>query len=353
MKKVLVRTAIVIGVLLIFLTFLSKTIESMLLPKVEVTAIAKEELSNAVKIESTAVYLDEAHKIIYDFPLKVLEIFVEEKSTIQAGDIIMQVDIEEYEIQQKQMELDLLRLINARADWWNYTKKALAELDMEIEILQEQIEHFKKGYPEDGFIYAPMSGILHAIPVKEGLFGSGIMAEIVDSDQLLYAKVPLRERDIELYSEQCSVSFEYTAIINVNGSEKSTLMRKSSAVEKKEFDVTENKYFYYVPLGRIDNMAEGAKITVILKNSLGLFEKVLPLSAVSVDASGRLFVYVLGTRNGLFGEENYVKQVFVEEIGKTQLKIAVDSQDLWPDSQVVISTEGDLTPGQTVRVKGK
>ena len=96
-------------------------------------------------------------------------------------------------------------------------------------------------------------------------------------------------------------------------------------------------------------VAKGQDISVQVMHSSGMYSLTVPLSAVFGENQG-LFVYVLRTRQGLFGEEQYVYQTPVEKIAANNLRMAVNSESLSPYDQVVTYTSAPLASGRTVKV---
>jgi len=351
MKKNMLRITITVIILFILCTFLSKTIANSLLPVVETTTYEFAELSNVLDLEGRAIYL-EKEKIRVDFSLKVVDVFVKEGETVRVGDPILQVDIKEPELKKEQMELSLLQLTNMRSQW-GLSKNTQNELDMEIGILQSQIEWHKTSYPEDGCVYSSVFGVVKNLYVEEGEYTSSVVAEIVDKRQTLFVLVQLTEENTVSYPENCPVTYTFSKNVFEEGKNKTIVLQKSSNVEKVVRDIKTNDFLYYIPVTSSEGIEEGKAIQVQLRQVLGRFEKVLPLSAVSVVPGGdsrALFIYVVRTREGLFGEEKYVEAVAVEELAKTGSKIAVYNIELMQDWEIVVFSDRVLEKGQTVKV---
>ena len=91
-------------------------------------------------------------------------------------------------------------------------------------------------------------------------------------------------------------------------------------------------------------------MSVRLEKSFGSYDKVVPLTAVN-GSEGEYTIYALKTRDGLFGEEQYVQQVEVEKLAESVLSMAVQADALWEGDKIVVSSTGPLADGETVWVE--
>ena len=85
-KKVLIQISVIVLIILLLCTFLSKSIYNMSLPYVEVTNPAAEKLP--VSSGADGEVMVDSQKICYNVPLKITEVFVKENhSSILCGSI--------------------------------------------------------------------------------------------------------------------------------------------------------------------------------------------------------------------------------------------------------------------------
>ena len=75
-KKFLIQISVIVLIILLLCTFLSKSIYNMSLPYVEVINPAAEKLS--VSSSATGEVMVDSQKICYNVPLKITEVYVKE-----------------------------------------------------------------------------------------------------------------------------------------------------------------------------------------------------------------------------------------------------------------------------------
>ena len=81
------------------------------------------------------------------------------------------------------------------------------------------------------------------------------------------------------------------------------------------------------------------------------YDYVVPLSAVTQSTGGEYVLYAVLTRDGLFGEEQYVQAVTVKKQAKNSLSMAVAGDGLYMNMELIVSTDRPLSDGETVRVQ--
>ena len=95
-KKFLIQISVIVLIILLLCTFLSKSIYNMSLPYVEVINPAAEKLS--VSSSATGEVMVDSQKICYNVPLKITKVYVKENDEVKSGDVLFEVDSKEFSI---------------------------------------------------------------------------------------------------------------------------------------------------------------------------------------------------------------------------------------------------------------
>lgn len=348
-KKVLIQISVIVLIILLLCTFLSKSIYNMSLPYVEVTNPAAEKLP--VSSSADGEVMVDSQKICYNVPLKITEVFVKENDEVKAGDALFKVDSKEFDINIQKKELEIQKLEDQLSEWLSYRDRA--KLEDELEIVEEELELYKEQVPYDGKVYAENNGVISEVKVNNGdLTKEGdILAEITDEAQSMSVKFSFGGTDDVLCRVGDEIQLTYKETAWYEGKPTTEEKTAQTIVAKREYDTEKKQYFFYADIDNSNKkFYEGQKIKVNYIISSDLYENVVPLNAISINENRDKVVYVLQTRDGLFGEEYYVKEVKVDQLEKNNVKSAINGDDISTYSEVVVSSSRALTSGETVRV---
>lgn len=348
-KKVLIQISVIVLIILLLCTFLSKSIYNMSLPYVEVINPAAEKLP--VSSSADGEVMVDSQKICYNVPLKITEVFVKENDEVKAGDALFKVDSKEFDINIQKKELEIQKLEDQLSEWLSYRDRA--KLEDELEIVEGELELYKEQVPYDGKVYAENNGVISEIKVNNGdLTKEGdILAEITDEAQSMSVKFSFGGTDDVLCRVGDEIQLTYKETAWYEGKPTTEEKTAQTIVAKREYDTEKKQYFFYADIDNSNKkFYEGQKIKVNYIISSDLYENVVPLNAISIDENRDKVVYVLQTRDGLFGEEYYVKEVKVDQLEKNNVKSAINGDDISTYSEVVVSSSRALTSGETVRV---
>ena len=348
-RAILTRLTIILFILLVLLTFLSRTIAASMRPTVETTFPRSSDLPESISIIGTVTY-PTIQKVVSAGTIRATEIFVEPNDIVSKDAPLCTVDISEYALQNKRFELSILQLRNQLSNS-DMPKKTREELNLHLEILLEEQRLHNERYLADGLITAPCAGIVSQSFITAGqtLPADATIFEILPVDASAEVVFRLAPEEAMLYFVGDEATLLYSAEMEVNGERRIMPVSKNAAIQKKQFDPATQQYLYYVPIGSAQ-IFEGQEIDVRLTKTTGIFNTVLPKSAVHKGSNGQLFVYILKHRDGLWGDEDYVQELFVDQIAENKTHIAIDGSLLARNESIVVSSSGFLSNGQVVRV---
>lgn len=349
-KKIMISITIIIGIVLILCTFLSKTIYSMSLPYVEITKPVWGELPIDLNSEGEIVIEDE-QAISYNVPLEIIAVHVDENSIVKKGDLLFEVEYKEFELEVKRKELAIQDIDDQFSEWHN--SKQLQRLNTELEIATLDLEVYQQQTPYNGKIVAKKDGIVTKISVTAGdqTEERDVLAKISSENQNLSVKFNLSDAEGALCNVGDMVDLTYTETewVSSNISEKEKT--DSCAITKKEYDSEKQEYLFYADISSGSKIFhEGEKIKVKLLLSSNAYDNIVPLNALSEDGKGNVIVYVLKTRDGLFGKESYVEECVVNQIQKNSINTVILAGEINEYSDVIVSSSKPLTSGEIVRV---
>lgn len=385
---------IVIGFIavLVVLTLSSKTIYYAVTPKVEYQTYISGELTDTTLIQGEII--GKNSKLYYiDEDLMVLETCQNESEKVEIGDLIFRLDVSPLEKQlddlyEKRNDIKLRK--NQYDDNERDKAFSLEECRIEIDELRLEYDSQKELYESGVISESELKVIDNRLETKlrelkrlENRLGSigdsgstvGIYEEeeerINNKIKILEAKISnYREfrsdvagsivySDIEVgkpaskgqilykvcipgsgYEFNADISSDFANSIkigdsivirrlekgeNLNGRVTNLIKKNSKTSIKLEIEQSE--------------LENGDKAVFSLVNSLGKYEKTIPLSAVHRE-NGLDYIYVIRESNSMLGKEFVTERIQVDVITKTSEKAAIESNELTSNDRIIIeSTE--------------
>lgn len=181
----------------------------------------------------------------------------------------------------------------------------LKEKQAEIEVSKLELESVKKNSPQGGTIKSPVDGVIKNISIEKGaVTNSGQqMFEIIKNEADIYIKWTLNSNAARNIDKKSSIKFitDEPEKLELNGT-----------IKDSKYLTNEGLYEY---IGEVElqkdkkiNLEIGQKLDVLIQKSSQPYLMLLPNSSVTREA-GNTCVYVVKTKNGILGEENYVQKV--------------------------------------------
>ncbi|MCM1546932.1 MAG: biotin/lipoyl-binding protein [Ruminococcus sp.] len=337
-------------IILILCTFFSKTLYNLTLTTVEISTPKWDELPIDLKTEGI-VTIENKRDISYNVPLEITAVLAEENSTVKAGDVLFEVNSKEFEIEIQKKELEIRKLNEQLSQWHNYSERE--QLNTQLEILEKEMELYKSQTPYSGEICAQSDGIISQIAVSENTFipAGQSLAKFTEGDQSMSVQFSMNEDEGALCPVGGRVEVSYNQDELINGKMTAEEKKVNMAVTKKIYDPETLQYSFYAEITDEEiHLNEGKKVNVLYELSSQAYNNVISLNAVSVNEYGDTFVYVIRTKEGLFGKESYVEKVYVNQISHNNVNAAITGNDINEYTKIVISSSRALTNGETVRV---
>ena len=356
--SVLTRITVIVLCVLLLCTFLSNTIYSAALPKVNALNPQLMDLAKSSKSTGTVEYLDK-WTLAFPVPLQITTALVKEGQSVTAGTALFEVDMGEISLQIKRLNLAILQIENQLAAS-GLTRRAKQELQAQLDIARTELEQYQTQVPQDGQVLADRDGIITTLYVKDGTSAEGgtPLIELRPADAVPYVSFTLA--DEAAYQPGNEVEIRYAQVVQYDNVPVTQETSLSTRIEKKEFDPEKNQFRFYAPF-RIPevnedvtvNIYEGQTLSVQVYEAPAAYNCVVPSNAVmevSGGGSSDYVVFVLQEKDGLFGRETYVQQIKVGKLAENGMYTAIDSKAITTFDKVVVSSDGALSSGMTVQV---
>ena len=349
-KKILARISVIILVFLLICTLFSKTIYTANLPRVTVkNPDTKTELTISTNTVGEVIY--DTVSVKFDKPLKIKKVYAAAGDAVAAGDIILEVDAREFQVEIKKMELAILQFKDAVAE--ANSEKSLRPLHLELEIAQDELDLYKESVPYDGKIPAGCEGTVSQIYVQEGqsVSSGSVLYDFIKQDVKPQVQFSLTKDMADLYPIGSTVYLTYSKMVMENGQPVVSPCREKTVITEKRQQNSTVNFFTNIGEKNDAGLQSGTSVNITAVSSSDVYDYIIPLSAVSETASGGLSIYALKTRNGLFGKEDYVEEISIEEIAKNNISMAISGEGITADLQIVISASRPVSEGQIVKVE--
>lgn len=347
-KKRLLKIIVPLLLVLLICTFLSRTIAGMFIPTVTVAAIETGSLSSKADFKGIVDYED-VQQLTAQTDWTITNLYVHENQTVKKGDLLFEIDMDQANI--------LILQQRAAVKQMQATKKE-AKTAQEAEIIQLQLEAqtqklalLEKQYPEDGKIYAEQNGTITGIAIENYSMvnqGELLMRLIPDTAQ----PVVSWEMDLdtgEIFKENDKVTIKY---ISYNYTENQVVEQEfDSVLSKKNFQPSTNRYSCSAPFSYTGALAEGKPVEVSLTKESSQYDLVVPTSCLLAHETNRNDmgnIYVLETRESLFGTEYVTKKVEVSILDRNNLRAAISGKVLSPGMKVIANVSGLPVQDQSV-----
>ena len=371
-RKKTIRTVSVIFLsIILLLTFSSKTILQILLPEVEVTQGKAGELIALSNWKGT-VYARQTEKLFAYGNEKVKEVNVSAGQVVKKGDTLAVLDIRSSNIEIKKAELSLLRAEHERlrskeeyeavikeyrngrtrtgsgdAAWEMKAKeydRLLEEKDAELEIIQLELADKKHKVPAGGLLKAPVDGQIISVSTQQGSFTSPgqVLFELISDEQNLSIKWmvdPQQGGDIKP-NDSLQMSILLPEKISFDG-----------VIANKTYLAAEGKYEVTSDIREdVPGLEMNQRVDITLRRTSQKYPLIVARSCV-VRENAKDYIYLLKTRSGVWGEENFVQKKEVKVVETDEWSAAISGLGLSAEDKIVSFSSKVLADQTQVKLR--
>ena len=340
-KKLLIRITVILIVVLLICTFISRTIANSLLPVVTVVGVTGGTLDDSLQVSGSVSYT-EISEIALPSDLKILEIYVSPGEHVTKGEPICKVDVRSFLLEYQRFSLLLEQLQEDYQDS-RISEKEKDYISKQIALLTSEMALYEESHLLDELLCAEVSGIVREVYVEAG--------DIKPAGTIVLDIIPdtAKKQAVLLVPQEMALRFEEGDKASIFYVDEATGEKSSvSTIATKTFD-NESGAFLFTVLLENETVYEGQDVEVKLIKTSDYYDSLIPVAAVRSDSNGE-YVFVLRTKAGLFGEEQFVQRLDISVVERSSYYVTVDLFNL--ADRVVIATSLPLVSGQKVRVVG-
>lgn len=344
-KGRILRVAVVLALLLLGCTLVSRGVYAALLPVVQTVKAAPATLAEWIEVPAKLMAAD-------PLPQRALgswvvnEVFVGQGDMVAEGEALFTVDLTEHRARAMEMDASIRQQQNDLNRMAPYAEEAdLIPMRRRLDAEWLRYNTLLAEIPADGTVRAESGGTLAEFALQPGTTlekrQAYVMIQPAETSYGLQWDLSAAAHGAYGQVEQATV-----AVVSPESAESVGI----AVSTRRENGDGSWRYSASWPGG--EPPAAGSRFTVHMTRSEGYYPLVLPLACVQSGASGGSFVYVLERREGLFSEEYVVQTLPVDVLFKDGLNAAVlpvDGDEMaLKNVQVVYHTSKPLQPGMAV-----
>ncbi len=345
-RKILTRVAVAAFIILVLCTMLSKSIYLAMLPQVETAKISNGSVTDSLSYTGTFDFTDKT-TVTAKAEWNFTEVNISAGKEFLAGDVLAKVDMTDFDLSRRQMEMNLSAL---KAQLKNtYGEEAKASVQLSLDMAQRSYDKFMATYPQNGVITAPYDGSVLSCSVKAGdtAWNGNTVLELKSLESKPIVRWSASYKEGEAFVEGSDVTLYFQALKQgslENFTVKSQIDTKLYNAETGgwDFEITLTGFKNEIPL----NAVASIMLTRNLANGT-----VVPSAALAKTGLDKATVYTVRTRQGVFGEEDYVTATEVKVVADNGYQAVIEMSGVGSDDRVVTYASKSLTDDATVVTK--
>jgi HlyD family secretion protein len=398
-KKILKRAIYIFVITMLLLTFLSSTLNNLGVIRVSTAVAGSGRLSYSVEAQAVVTPL-ELKEIYTDDALRVKSVNVGKGDDVSKGQVLAEFDVEELseELNAKVRELEIMKLeadldeqkrefdIKNAGEKAASAQKALddatvlysagaetaanierfkteledskkeherlllenkaaqAKTDIELDQLEKDINSLKMHITEAKTLYSPIDGFIWEVGAVKGAVAdiTKPVFSIADSRGGFHAEF------FVTVNEGKHLSAGDDVMVNIPSLDKRGINTVIDSIVSVRND-TDTVLKIDVLLDDAD-LKGGELAEISVKKESGIYDTIIPNTAIHEDVNGRKFVYVVKERESTLGREFYLQRAFIYVKAQDKLNTAVED-GLYPFEKVVTESSGPVFAGDRVKLQ--
>lgn len=346
-KKMILKISVYVFLVLVILTGLSQAVSRATTPEVTVTEAEFGAITEQVETTATLNYKN-TDAIYAGGGWTISNVFVNEGDQVEKGDKIFSIDTAAFELEKLQKQQDIQTFSNT---YWgtNWTGGDRVALELQLKAAKLAYAQLIAEYPTGGVFCAPQAGIIKNLDVTVGTVFSKYekMFDLVPTAEQVTYELEWTVSNVAMskYLNENQASASY---VDENGNIVQEALTLSGKKQKADgsWAVIANWPFETAP-----DFAKEYKIE--MGTSLGNYPEILPRSCIHSGTDSD-FIFVVKTKSGIFGDENYLEKVEVQILAENDKNAAVRAYDLpgaLQGEKVVQYVSQEISNGDVVLVR--
>lgn len=327
LKSITLKITIITFIVLIVLTIFSSTVNKLLLPVVNSVTITGGNINYVNTFTGNFEMVKKQTQIISTDSWNISEVFVANGQKIIKGDKLFRINTSSYQLQLYQLDTQIQeKTNNLNAIAWTGGDKLVKE--REIEALKLEASQIRTLFPPNGIIYAEQNGTIKFNENTRAVTAHSIIA-VIEDEAAFNLSIEVAPEDILSIMKASSIEYTFKHALNMGASENKTFnltfanqeYNKATKKYTVQFDVSESKF-------NSNDMIDGLPFEIKVKSQSETFQALVPNSCIGTDANNDNFVYVIQTRNSIWGNESYLQKRKVEILQSNNELAAIQENDL-------------------------
>ena len=360
MKKSIHIISIIGLILLVIFTFVSRSVYNKNLPQVTANKIS----SGLVPLTwETTGALNYPHEVVLksEGAWTISEILVKDGDAVNEDDLLCLFDMQDFDIEQQALALDILRLQNAIAaldDWRPQTAEERrskshqqAELFASLALAEARRDYALSQTPPQDGLRAPCPGVVYGLTAKPGdtlLRGDALLSLLSDETPQLTFFLPPKEG--ESFGPGVLVQALLETVQRDSGG-KEVFVRQTVTGRVISGVLHGGQWECRATLKAFEGQpVAGQEVSLQVSQPGKVQNFVVPLGCL-FDKENNKVLYVINSRPGLFGEENYISATSVSVLYDNGEFASLDSEGLYLTMALASDPSQNVNEGDVVWVR--
>lgn len=361
LRKVIIRFAFIFLLIILLLTFFSRSINQMLLPQVTTYVPSDKIVSNSTMFSGSIIY-ENTTKAYPEFACFIDAILIEEGEDVIVGQPIAHLRDSDVASIKAQYEVDILSLENSiqsskdqiASRYTNKTQDAALQrqidiLNIQLEEKQKEQERFLYLVDEDNNLLSTVEGTVLTLYITDRSYCNETTAifEYINEGSYPVIRWEMPADKASLYDESSRVFIEYKYMEQSDEGSVSKSSSTNSSIDSKTYNYENNSYIYTVVV-KIFKLEKAYKLDITLSNRAATLKNAVPKNAVVKDTENTGYLYLLQKDEDT--GKYYANEVHISISGDTGAYYGTD-YDFQKNEQIILSSTKPLSDNAEVRLR--
>lgn len=243
---------------------------------------------------------------------------------------------------QSQLKIDLL------------SQDQVSELKKQLEIANDQLKAKRSSFPSNGAVTSFCNGKVVKYYVKEGdrIVQGQQLADIASDISKKCVSFKLSKEAGEEFPTGSKVTIRYKTYKTnkVTGQTASVSNETVAIATHKKYLQDENVYLFSAPYDNKICIPTESDINVRITKPSCEYNITIPKACVIKSSEGYDCIYLIKKKQGLFSEEKIVKKIYVEVLESNNINVAIRSDEILPNGEVLLYTSKTIKDGSVISV---
>lgn len=347
--KIVKKIAIIFLVLIVILTFCSKSIYNLLIPEVEVVVSTYGNLENNYYYQGTVDYKDKG-TVFSRGNWIIEEVYVKGVEIVKAGQPLAKINQDELILNEKKLWNEILQIEDSIREIRKLEKIDYNELQIklnELEIAKIEYNNLRNGLNENGEILSPVAGSLVEVNCEEGV-------QVLENTKLF----EIIEENSEIIISWTGDIIESSNInagkrVNIDIANKGETIYLEGEIYKKVIQGEDNLNRFYASINEKDLkgavLQKNQRVNISTSEKTEDYSYLVPKQCL-IEKDNKEYINIILEKEGAFGKEYYIEELPVDVIAEDNFYVALKELPQYV-RKIVISSSSSISNGEKVRVR--